>query len=187
MPSYSAKFKALTNNDCEHYINPNKLPLIRFVPKAEQTDSVGNDNQSVSLRVIPNSKESDTYKFRFAVFEDGDLETLIRLLDDYRVIECGMPPTEPPAKFAFFRTMLRGDALEKWAEEVDKHTMRKKRKADGTEEVLGETNATFLAAKAAWKHRYFPGDALLVMQEYLRTQLKVPIKKGLPLRTSRPD
>ena len=182
MPTYSEAFKTLRPKDGERWISTTKLPLIRFIPgKGEQTDGT---QQSVVLKVEPEKKEhSDQYKFKYEIFEDGDVESLLKLLDNFKTIKKMMPLTTPSSKFAFFKTMLRGDASEKWAEDEERNTQRTKRNADGSETPkLGQTDATFEATKSAWKAWYFPGDSLYNMHEYVRTQLKFPVNKNVTVK-----
>ena len=78
------------------------------------------------LKVEPRSKSptANTYKFMYALLEDGDIKDLIRFLDAFEEIsEIKLLLTEN-SKFAFFRTLLTGAGLEKWNRAVHNCTWK---------------------------------------------------------------
>lgn len=70
--------------------------------------------QSTLLKVEPKSRsaDADTYKFTNELFEGGDVKDLIRFLNTFEEISNNKPLSTANSKFAFFKTMLTGAALE---------------------------------------------------------------------------
>ena len=183
MPSYSTEFENLEHKDVERWKNHATPPLIRFLPEWRNNNDHGAPTQqSTLLKVEPKSRASnaDTYKFSYALFEDGDVEDLIRFLDAFEEISNNKPLATANSKFAFFKTMLTGAALEKWNQAVHDCTRKPEVGEDGTElGPPGQTEETFLKAKVEWKTTYFQTDSLYLMHEYLRSGIKFPVNKGI--------
>ena len=183
MPSYSTEFENLEHKDVERWKNHATPPLIRFLPEWRNNNDHGAPTQqSTLLKVEPKSRASnaDTYKFSYALFEDGDVEDLIRFLDAFEEISNNKPLATANSKFAFFKTMLTGAALEKWNQAVHDCTRKPEVGEDGTElDPPGQTEETFLKAKVEWKTTYFQTDSLYLMHEYLRSGIKFPVNKGI--------
>ena len=79
--------------------------------------------------------------------------------------------------------MLDGEAKERWALNVTTHTESESLDKDRKMLVTpGKMAETFLKTKVAWIVSYFDTESLLVMQEYLRTQLKFPVNRNVPMK-----
>ena len=126
------------------------------------------------------SANADTYKFLYELFEDGNVKDLIRFLDTFEEILNNKPLSTAKSKFAFFKTMLTGAALEKWNGAVQNCTRKPKTDENGIElDPPGQTEETFKKAKVEWKTTYFQTDLLYNMHEYLRCGIKFPVGKGI--------
>ena len=104
MPNYSKEFLELENKDVERWKNHATPPLIRFLPEWQNGHQRGaTRQQSTLLKVEPKSRSAnaDTYKFEYELFEDGDVEELIRFLDSFEEISSNKPLTTANSKFAF--------------------------------------------------------------------------------------
>ena len=126
------------------------------------------------------SANDDTYKFTYKLFEDGDVKDLIRFLDAFEEISNNKPSSPANSKFAFFKTILTGAALEKWNDAVHNCTRKPKTGENGIDmDPAGQTEETFKKAKVEWKTTYSQTDSLYNMHEYLRSRIKFPAGKGI--------
>ena len=89
MPSYSTEFENLEHKDVERWKNHATPPLICFLSEWRNSNDHGAPTQqSTLLKVEPKSwsANADTYKFSYELFEDGNVEDLIRFLDAFEEI-----------------------------------------------------------------------------------------------------
>ena len=59
------------------------------------------------------------YKFYYNIFDEGDIEQLVGLLDDFNIIREHKPLERGESQFAYFVTMLDGDAKARWQSNVE--------------------------------------------------------------------
>lgn len=56
------------------------------------------------LKDEPGNRDLDHYNFKYTVFEGSDTQNLIKLLDNYKIFETGMPLTTANLKLSFSGT-----------------------------------------------------------------------------------
>ena len=136
------------------------------------------------MKADPTSTDpSGDYKFSYNVFEEGSIETLIRFLNYFDKRRHGKLVPPGIRQFHVFDSMLDGEAKERWALNVTTHTECEL--IDKVKKMLivpGEMAETFSNAKRAWIVSYFDTESLLLMQEYLCTQLKFPLNRNVPTK-----
>ena len=151
MPSYLTEFQNLEHKDVERWKNHATPPLICFLPEWQNDTNHGAPTQqSTLLKVKPKSwsATADTYRFTYELFEDSNIEDLIRFLDAFEEISNNKPLSTANSKFAFFKTMLTGVALEKWNDAVHNCTQKPITGKNGTKtDPLEQTEETFKKAK----------------------------------------
>ena len=183
MSQLSSKFRALKQVDYEKGDSLFTKPLIRFYPNASRMASA--KRNTIELGVNPGDDlNTNTFKISYAVFEAGTIEDLIEWQRTLKDIIEKKPLPGPKARFLMTRSMLSGQAKEKFDAMSAQVCEKLVTNAEGVEQPAGETLNTFDESLRAFVRSYFKPvcDSLLTQREYLQHCIKFPVNRELDFR-----
>jgi hypothetical protein len=136
------------------------IPLL----KAEETAYSKGQYMTLKLRSVPTDEKSPVHEIQVPFFKDGGCEQFLEFIDKVKMVFVGQNLMKAPQKFAFVRTVLKGDALAHFEQAC----------ASAGSPAGSETDATFQQCLNSLTTHVFPQRALRIQKRYMRRYMRKP-------------